>query len=134
MPANDFRPDLKHPEPWQADLNPDALAGQNVGVLGPHPESDARTAYDVKDAHRRLAGYADDELKSIPILPAGSRLEQGATYVDLRAADPQEFRARGDMEAGPQNWYVPKNQVDYQLWNRLIGVQNPERLGQADER
>jgi hypothetical protein len=134
MPDNQFRPDLKHPEPWRSDLNPDVLAGQNIGVLGPHPEGDAHTAYDVKDAHRRLADFRDDELKSIPILPAGSRLEQGATYVDLRATECQEFRARGDMEAGPQNWYVPKDQVDYQLWNRLIGVQNPERLGQADER
>ena len=35
--------------------------------------------------------------------------------------------------AGPANWYVPKTEVDYQLWNRLIGVHNPERLGLAGE-
>jgi len=25
----------------------------------------------------------------------------------------------GSMEAGSDNWYVPKTEVDYQLWNRL---------------
>jgi hypothetical protein len=29
---------------------------------------------------------------------------------------------------------VPKSAVGYQLWNRLIGVRNPERIGQASER
>jgi hypothetical protein len=134
MPENYFRPDLKHPQPWESDLNPDALAGQNIGVLGPHPEDDTHTAYDVKHLHRQLHEFTDDELKSIPVLPVGSRLEQGATYIDLRAADCHEFRALGNMEAGPENWYVPKDRVGYALWNRLIGVQNPERLDQADER
>jgi hypothetical protein len=132
MPEDQFRPDLKHPEPWRSDLDPDALAGQNVGVLGPHPEDDARTAYDLKDLHRRLRDFSDDQLKSIPVLPVGSRLEQGATYLDLRAPDCREFRALGNMEAGPEHWYVPKDRVDYRLWNRLIGVDNPERLGEAD--
>jgi hypothetical protein len=134
MPEDQFRPDLKHPEPWRSDLNPDALAGQNIGVLGPHPEDDARTAYDLKDLHRRLRDLGDDQLKSIPVLPTGSRLEQGATYIDLRAPDCHEFRALGNMEAGPEHWYVPKDRVDYLLWNRLIGVDNPERLGEAEQR
>ena len=72
-------------------------------------------------------------VKQIPILPRGSRLEQGATYTDLRDPEPREFTATGDMQAGPGNWYVPKSAVDYQLWNRLIGVEDPERLGRADE-
>jgi len=37
------------------------------------------------------------------------------------------------MEAGPNNWYVAKSETDYQLWNRLIGITNAERLGDADE-
>jgi hypothetical protein len=134
MPEKLPRPGEQHSEPWRSDLNPNAMAGQNVGLAGPHPETDARTAYDVKDLHRRLNELADDELKSIPVLPPGSRLEQGATYVDLHEPDCHEFQALGNMEAGRNNWYVPKDQVDYQLWNRLIGVTNPERLGQASER
>lgn len=134
MPEKLFRPGEQHPEPWRQDLNPDAMAGQNLGSAGPHPESDARTAYDLKPLHRRLRDLSDAELEQIPVLPRGSRLEQAATYVDLRAPEPTEFTARGDEEAGAENWYVPKNAVDYRLWNRLIGVQNPERLGTAGER
>ena len=46
----------------------------------------------------------------------------------------QEFTALGSMEAGTDDWYVAKDAVDYQLWNRLIGIENPERLGEADNR
>jgi len=125
----------QHPDEYQYDLNPEGGAGMNVGLTGQHPEkaSGIRTAYDEKEVHRRLQGLTDDELKQIPILPLGSRLEQGATYIDLSVKQPREFTARSDMEAGPKNCYVPKTEVDYQLWNRLIGVDNPERLGLADE-
>jgi len=67
------------------------------------------------------------------VLPQGSRLEQGAKYIDLKDPERKEFTAMGSMEAGSDNWYVPKTEVDYQLWNRLTGVQNPERLGEANE-
>jgi hypothetical protein len=127
--------DTSEPEGWRADLNPDLMAGQNVGVQGPHPEkaSGVKTAYDIKNLHDRLQDLHDDDLKQIPILPEGTQLEQGATYLDLRERDPREFTARADMVAMPANWYVPKTEVDYQLWNRLIGVDNPERLGLADD-
>lgn len=123
-----FRPGQQHPEHWREDLNPQRMAGQNVGIENPHPEQTARTAYDLKDAHRLLEGITDDGLKQIPVLPLGARLEQGATYIDLQDPQRREFTATGDMAAGPDNWYVPKDGVDYELWNRLIGVRNPERL------
>lgn len=44
------------------------MAGQNLGVANPHPEQTARTAYDLKDAHRTLEGITDDGLKQIPTL------------------------------------------------------------------
>ena len=96
-------------------------------------EKDARTAFDVKGAHRRLRELSDDQLRQIPILPQGSPLEQGATYIDLRDLDRGEFTATGPVKAGRDHWYVPKSEVGYQLWNRLIGVDNPERLGTAGE-
>ena len=124
-----------HPDEYTHDLRPDPTAGMNTGPEGQHPEKagSVDTAYDIKNLHRRLQSLTDDELKGIPVLPVGSRLEQGATYIDLREDEPSEFTARGDMEVAPDNWYVPKSEVDYQLWNRLIGVDNPERLGEADE-
>ncbi len=135
LPEDASTPGEVHPPDYRDDLNPRFMAGQNYGVLGPHPEKSnwRKTAYDFKGLHRRLQQYPDDELKRIPVMPEGSRLEQGATYIDLASAEPQEFTATGNMQAGPEHCYVPKSEVDYQLWNKLIGVGNPERLGQADE-
>ncbi|MGA7730519.1 MAG: hypothetical protein WCD37_04510 [Chloroflexia bacterium] len=129
---NTNEPWEQHPDNYQQALNPEGGAGLNVGNVGPHPEKseNVRTAYDIKALHNRLQGFTDDELKGIPVMPRGSRLEQGATYIDLRQNDPQEISARGDMEVGPGNWYVPKTEVDYITWNRLIGVDEPERTGE----
>ena len=111
----------KHPEPYRQDLNPEAMAGQNIGLGETRPSNNAPTAYDVKPVHRQLHAFSDDELKLIPILPEGSRLEQGATYIDLTNLDIGEFTATGDMRAGPNNCIVAKKIVPYTLWNRLIG-------------
>jgi len=125
-----YDPSHKHPPEYQKDLNPDAAAGINYHPVGPHPEKhDPRMAYDVKEAHRLLNGFSDDQLKRIPILPAGSRLEQDATYIDLADPDRKEFTALGNMEAGPDALIVPKSEVDYQLWNLLRGVTDPARTG-----
>jgi len=125
-----YDPSDKHPPEYQKDLNPNAAAGINYGLVGPHPEKgNPRTAYDAKEAHRLLVDFTDDQLKQIPVLPAGSRLEQDATYIDLADPDRKEFKATSDMEAGPDSLLVPKSEVDYQLWNRLRGVTDPSRTG-----
>ncbi len=124
---------IQHPEVWRLDLNREAEAGENIGPTRQHPEAEAHTAYDIKDLHRQLPELHDDELKRIPVLPVGTRLEQGATYIDLRDSARGGFTATGDMRAEPGAFYVRKDSVDYQLWNRLKGVRNPERLGQAPE-
>ena len=127
-----YHPEDKHPDEWQKDLGPDASKGVNYHPVGPHPEKDnPRTAYDVKDLHRRMRDYTDDVLKQIPILPEGSRLEQDAVYIDLSQTSPREIRATGDMAVGPGQWVVPKSEVHYELWNRLIGVTEPARTGQG---
>jgi hypothetical protein len=118
--------DAKHPPEYQRDLNPDHLAGQNVGMPSADREIGLRSAYDVKPLHRALSDFPDDELKEVPILEEGQRLRQGATYMDLR--DRREFTATGDMAAGSDNAYVAKDQVPYPTWNRLRGITDPERL------
>jgi hypothetical protein len=119
---------------WDEDLGRDDMPGRNVGLQGEHPEKDdPRTAYDIKAAHRALSGIADDDLRRIPIMPRGSRLEQGATYLDLRDPEGGEFTATGDQTAEGGHWYVPKTDVPYQIWNQLIGGRNPERRGEASE-
>ena len=115
----------KHPDEVMRDLNPAHLAGHNIGVTSSEPERGLRTAHDVKEVHRALAGFEDDDLKQIPILPVGSRLSQGATYIDLAGAPPREFTATGEMAAEEGKYYVPKDAVPYILWNRLIGEPKP---------
>jgi len=117
--------------PYWQDLNPDFLAGENYGLQGPHPAQNAAAAYDIKGAHDRFQNWNDADLRQIPIMPPGSRLEQGATYVDLHAPELREFTAIGNETAGQDNWYAPKDLVPYPIWNRLLGVDNAARLDQA---
>jgi hypothetical protein len=115
----------QHPEEFRADLNPEYTHGENYG----RQEGATRTAHDIKDLHRRFSDLRDDELKQIPILEEGARLQQGAVYFDLRRPQDGEFKAMGNMAAGPDNWFVNKSEVDYQLWNLITGVENWDRLG-----
>lgn len=68
-------------------------------------------------------------------MPEGGRLEQGATFINLRdpTPNPKPFKALAGMTAEPRDIYIPKNDTPYVLWNRLIGVSNPERLDEASE-
>ena len=112
-------PGQPHPEQYQEDMNPDFMAGQNFAEARAERAESRHTAYDHKGAHDRLSWLTDDELRNIPILPGGTRLEQGATYVDLNHPERGEFTAMGNMEASERDLYVPKSEVDYELWNRL---------------
>jgi hypothetical protein len=126
-----YHPEEKHPPEWQRDLNPAANAGVNRGEVDRHPErAPLRTAYDVKEAHAVLRdAFTDDELKQLPVLAAGTRLEEGAVYVDLRDPARAEVTGRGDMAVGEGQLVVPKAEVGYQLWNRLTNKPEERRAG-----
>lgn len=115
-----------HPDEYRQDLNPNYEAGDNRGPAR-YP---TRTAFDLKEVHRRYRDLRDDELKQIPIIEEGARLAEGATYFDLRYPERGELKALGRMTAGPDNWYVPKADVDYRLWNLITGVDDPARMGE----
>jgi hypothetical protein len=104
------------------------MAGQNLGISEAQPSRHGRTAHDVKPAHKRFQQFSDDELQQLRLLPVGSRLEQGATYLDLNNLELGEFTATGDMHVGPSNWLVAKKDVPYELWNGLLGIETSERL------
>ncbi len=130
----DIAQSQKHPPEYQPDLNPHQMEGQNVAGVGPHPEKDnIPTGADIKEFHTLFPEFTNDELRQIVVMPVGSRLEQGATYVNLRDESREEIKATSDMVAQEHNWFVPKSEMDYQMWNRLLGVRNPERTGQADD-
>ncbi len=113
---------VQHPEEYQKDLNPEFLAGQNYGMDGEQYEGGVPAAYDFKDAEELLPDWTGAELRQLVIVPEGSRLQQGATYFDLRHPEQGEFKARGDMVAGPGSRLVPKDRVGYDLWNRLTSI------------
>ncbi len=114
----------KHPEGVRDDLNPDRMAGQNVGPESAPREGAARTAYDAKDIHDAL-DLPDDLLKKIPLVPEGRRLQAGATYVNLRQESREPFTAQGRATAGADHWYVAKDRVPYRIWNHLIDEEKP---------
>jgi hypothetical protein len=111
----------KHPPAWEVDLNPNHLAGQNIGQQSDAQVESEWTAFHLRKRGMDLGGVNDAELRQVPILSEGERLQQGATYVDLQHRPLEEFTARGDMAAGAANAYVPKDRVPYGIWNRLIG-------------
>lgn len=128
-----YTPESKRPsDDFEHDLHPDMLAGVDYGEEGPLPAEGGLTLSDFKDVQRLLHGLTDDEMKRIPVMPEGSRLEQGATYIDLRDENGTEFKAVGEIIAGPDNLYVPKREVEYVLWNRLRGVTDPKRLDRSN--
>lgn len=108
---------------YDQDLHPEPLAGQNIGPLSMEREVPIRTAFDVKEVHRALADLGDDDLRQIPILEIGTRLQQGATYLDLADATREPFRATGSQEVRVGQFIVPKGRVPYQIWDRIAAVE-----------
>jgi hypothetical protein len=105
----------KQPSGRDKELNPDRLAGQNIGE-----QSSLRSAADIKEITQCLETFTNDELAQIPIVASGQRLQQGAVYIDLRNRTSGPIKATGDMSATPSNLYVAKADTPYEYWNRLI--------------
>jgi len=123
----------KRSQSFEADLNPNAGAGQNIGQAGAGAAKAAPTAYDVKQAHQLLANLTDDNLRQIRLLAEGERLQQGASYLDLRNLEKGEFIATGDMQATAKHLFVAKKDVPYHLWNVLLGIEDQERLADSSD-
>lgn len=65
-------------------------AGQAASPAEPRDEWQK----DLNSDHPTSAALDDDERKQVPVLPEGTRLQQGATYVDL----PKESGAVRNLE------------------------------------
>jgi hypothetical protein len=115
----------KHPDQWQQDLNPGHLGGQNIGAPADEVGSPSLTAFHLRKRGRDVGGLDDEELKQVPLVAVGSRLQQGATYVNLAGDSRQEFTATAEIIAASGDAYAPKDRVPYEIWNRLIGEPKP---------
>jgi hypothetical protein len=124
------QPKDQQPDSFDHDLHPNINAGVNDVTVGANPELDAITAYDMKEIHDLLPNFNDDELKRIVIMPEGSVLKQGATYLDLRHAGRGEIKVERPEQVGPPNLnlFIPKTETDYEAWNKLRGITDPERI------
>lgn len=132
MSVNSRGPDThgngyQQPTQWVYDLNDEGKPRMN-GLNPPKNESDPdRTLADIKDAVRRLSHLSSQELRRVPVLPLGTRLEENAAYLNLAWPERGVLVATGGEVAGPDDWLVPKARVDYGLWNKLRGVDHPPK-------
>jgi len=128
VPADVPQARQMHPDDVQRDLNPDHLAGQNVGVRTTLDDPHGHRASDVKLLVTQLHHeFRMDELREIPVLTRGARLEQGAVYLDLADPDRQPFTAMGSDEVQAGSYVVPKHDCPAPYWNRLLGMKDPRR-------
>ncbi|MES2463662.1 MAG: hypothetical protein V4671_24085 [Armatimonadota bacterium] len=102
---------------FDRDLHGEDRAGQHAGV----GNTRNYTAYDVKELHEKMPDFDNGELKRIPVLAHGERLEQGGVYLDLSEMETGAFTAQGSRVAEDPHLYVAKVQCDYELWNKLTG-------------
>jgi hypothetical protein len=123
----------KHPPVWRDDLNPEGMEGQNMSASSKRSDSLARTAADIDVLAERLNGFTRDELSQIPIVSAATKLKQGAVYLDMRIPASVPFTATADIRTTEMNYYVPKAEVPYELWNRLVAALGPARMGEASK-
>jgi hypothetical protein len=118
----------KHPDRRQRDLNPDRTEEQNIGRSSTGSDPRARTAAEIKTLVEKLSGFNQDELEQIPIVRDGSRLKQGAVYLDLRDPTPVPITATARIVAEPGHYYAPKAEVPHEIWNRLVEMLGPARV------
>jgi len=119
----------REPDSFDADLHPNPNAGINDARLGANPKQDAPSAHDITALRNALPDFDDAELRRISVLRPGDTLEQGATYIDLRDMQRGEWTAERPADVGPDDLFVAKQVTDYQIWNRLRGIDDPRRTG-----
>jgi len=113
------------------DLRPGAGGEQRYGEIPLDRVAHERTAADDKDLSRRFSNLTRDELHRINLLPAGTRLQEGETYLDLRDLERGEFRAGPDEVVEPRQEIVAKHELDYQIWDYLSGQNEASAEGMA---
>ena len=123
----------KHPDEWSDDLNPNRMQGQNIGASSKPSNLRPHTAAEIDVLAGRLGSFSHDELLQIPIVPVGTKLKQGAVYLDMRIPAPVPFTAIADIKATELNYYAPKAEIPYELWDRLVEALSPASMGEPSK-
>ena len=103
--------------------------GWHVRAMREHPANqnlDQRShtvrASDIPELRSILGDFTPSELRQIQVLRPGARLQQGATYIDLRQPNRRPFTATGHEIAGNNTWLVARSELPFQYWKWLLGV------------
>ena len=99
-----------------AVLHSDSHTGQQGMMAG---SSDLLDGTQIKQVYELLPEWHKDELRRVFFVPPGTRLTQGGVYLDLRTPDRGALTAHGEEEVH-EELLVPKNAVDYEIWNKLL--------------
>ena len=119
------------------DLHPHNRAGQNNS----QDNNEGRSAFLLKEnestLHPRLQRLPDQELKRIPVLDTGTRLQEGAAYLDLRNLDNGAFQGMNNRTVTGTDAFVAKSHLDHEQFAYLTGATTVAQLGRfsriADE-
>ena len=118
----------QHPNQRKRNPNRANVAGQNIGGSPSQSDRGARTAADIKVLTEKLTDFTSDELAQVPIVSVGTQLKQGGVYLDLRSPAPAPFTVTGETIGQEVNYFTPKAEVPYEIWNRLVEKLGPGRL------
>ena len=127
-PINSRKRHKRNPASGERSSKPDRVAGENTGGAPTGSDHYTRTAADIKALTEKLTDFTSEELAEIPIVPVGTKLKQGAIYLDLRSPASVPFTATGGKIAQDVNYFTPKADVPYEIWNRLVEKLEPARL------
>lgn len=80
------------------------------------------TLADVKSEHRILRDIPTDELRSVPLLRGGARLERGERYLDLHNPARGEFPGSGREHVRPGQRVVARSATPPDVWRSLLAA------------
>jgi hypothetical protein len=83
-------------------------------------EGGPRSAADVKAEHRILREIPEDELRRLPLVPAGAFLQRGEWYLDLHNPARGEFPGNGREHVRPGQRVVARSSGPRELWRKLV--------------
>ncbi len=81
-----------------------------------------RTADEVRSEHRILRGIPEEELRTLPLLPGGARLERGEWYLDLHNPARGEFPGSGREHVRPGQRVLARSAASRDLWGALLAA------------
>lgn len=106
-------------------------ADNHTGQQGLLPtDSEPQAATENKQVYELLPDWHKDELRRLFLVPRGTRLKTGGVYIDLRNPAEGELTAKGEEEVHDE-LLVAKNDVDFEIWNKLRGDRRSEEIKNA---